>query len=1094
MKNFLLKTWLMTFMLVLGTSTAWADWTRCTAVSDLTSGGTFIIGYEAKANSGVIVPMKNSGGTATTTAAGYMAAFTTGIDMASVTKTEDYEVSIVTSSVKDAVCIKIGDSYLGNTNTKNNCKLFSEESINTAFGVSCGENDVFTFRIAANATYNTLQYNSSSGSERFAVYSATQKNLVVYKKTNNAGAATLQSISIGGDYTKSFYTGDKFYFGGTVTANYSDNSSKDVTAKTEFNGYNPSMVGQQTVTASYTEGEVTKTANYNITVSDFTATAGTYTIDLNKEFYGLQTTGNNAAEQSAEKRGVTVVSGCTSSAGTKTYYDAAHIRYYVDSYLKLTAPAGYVLTKVEFVEPESNKSWGATDTEGITVNAGTYTNSTKTWTGTASNIDFSFSKQCRAAAIIVTYKEAESVVVPTLTSIEVTGTPEALWLNGDFNHNGITVNANWSNGDVTNVTNYCEFTGYDMSVAGDQTVTVTYEDKTTTYTLTVKDNRFASLAALVAAGAPTAEGTPVTVTLTNDVIKSIFKTNKGERRGIFVEVGGHEIEIYCKGLPEDWIAGGTVSGTLKNCSWKLFGTQEPYTWELLPADWSELTYTAPAAPVLYTVTITTPEHGSLVVKNGDTTITNGSKVEAETELSLEATPDVDYEFVKFVATDELGEHGITKTIWTVKGDVTFTAVFQEVLQDPSVTWDLSKYDDKVKADRDEIIWNSEQASMKATIGSSPANNYYPDVEHQDRKKTHFYKDGTFSVTPKNGITITAIKIYSTNDASTKTSLWGESEWSNAVSVTTVENIITIVPTDGKQAVSAKIAGTVGATGVKVYYTGTAIPDPDPVEYKISIEENIVGGTISVSPSTAVAGATITLKATPDDGYKFTSWSVNMAEGNKTVNVTSNRFIMPEGDVVVSAIFTKQEVTPDTPEEHTIVCKDVTWTKGKDENGKEQTLSVTANGYTVLCQKNDGSAVPGFYGGTDYNDVRVYANGSITISSEKPFTSIIFNISTQGLKRLAPITADCGTVATQTSGDKMVIWTSDKGVKSVTFTVGEKADYGSDGSSKAGQLDFTSIDIISAATIGDLVKYIEGLLNKEGTLDELQSIINSILCK
>ena len=72
------------------------------------------------------------------------------------------------------------------------------------------------------------------------------------------------------------------------------------------------------------------------------------------------------------------------------------------------------------------------------------------------------------------------------------------------------------------------------------------------------------------------------------------------------------------------------------------------------------------------------------------------------------------------------------------------------------------------------------------------------------------------------------------------------------------------------------------------------------------------------------------------------------------------------------------------------------------------------------------------------------------------TKIVFNLSTQGLKRLAPITADVGTVATQALGDKTVTWTGS--ATSVTFTVGEKADYGSDGNSKAGQFDFDSIVI------------------------------------
>lgn len=69
--------------------------------------------------------------------------------------------------------------------------------------------------------------------------------------------------------------------------------------------------------------------------------------------------------------------------------------------------------------------------------------------------------------------------------------------------------------------------------------------------------------------------------------------------------------------------------------------------------------------------------------------------------------------------------------------------------------------------------------------------------------------------------------------------------------------------------------------------------------------------------------------------------------------------------------------------------------------------------------------------------------------------VVFNISSQGLKRLAPITASVGTIATQASGDKTVTWTGD--ANSIKYTVGAKAEYGTE-SSKAGQLDFDSVTI------------------------------------
>ena len=81
--------------------------------------------------------------------------------------------------------------------------------------------------------------------------------------------------------------------------------------------------------------------------------------------------------------------------------------------------------------------------------------------------------------------------------------------------------------------------------------------------------------------------------------------------------------------------------------------------------------------------------------------------------------------------------------------------------------------------------------------------------------------------------------------------------------------------------------------------------------------------------------------------------------------------------------------------------------------------------------------------------------TITTSGDA-MTSIVFNLSSQGQKRLTDITASTGTVAKQAKGDKTVTWTGS--AKTVTFTVGEKAVYGSDGETKAGQFDFSSIVI------------------------------------
>lgn len=115
---------------------------------------------------------------------------------------------------------------------------------------------------------------------------------------------------------------------------------------------------------------------------------------------------------------------------------------------------------------------------------------------------------------------------------------------------------------------------------------------------------YASLAELVAAGKPTTTGTKVTVTLTDEEITDLHKVSGGRyTNGVFFMVGTQEVEVYCKDTPADWKVGGTISGTLTNCDWKLYVDKyQKETWELCPADYSELTYKAPltscATPVI----------------------------------------------------------------------------------------------------------------------------------------------------------------------------------------------------------------------------------------------------------------------------------------------------------------------------------------------------------------------------------------------------------------------------------------------------------------------------------------------------------------
>ena len=71
-------------------------------------------------------------------------------------------------------------------------------------------------------------------------------------------------------------------------------------------------------------------------------------------------------------------------------------------------------------------------------------------------------------------------------------------------------------------------------------------------------------------------------------------------------------------------------------------------------------------------------------------------------------------------------------------------------------------------------------------------------------------------------------------------------------------------------------------------------------YTISLW-TVSNGTISSDKETAAAWDTVTLTATPNTNYNFTSWTVK--NGDADVTVSNNTFTMPAGNVTVTATFT-----------------------------------------------------------------------------------------------------------------------------------------------------------------------------------------------
>lgn len=121
--------------------------------------------------------------------------------------------------------------------------------------------DEAVINIGPHSSRTQIRYNTS---DLFACYSTGQSPIYLWKEVE----VSLSSISL--DTTNvqdSFSVGDQFnYEGLVVTATYSNSTTKTVTP-TSVSAPNMSTIGTKTVTVTYTENNVSKTATYEITVT-----------------------------------------------------------------------------------------------------------------------------------------------------------------------------------------------------------------------------------------------------------------------------------------------------------------------------------------------------------------------------------------------------------------------------------------------------------------------------------------------------------------------------------------------------------------------------------------------------------------------------------------------------------------------------------------------------------------------------------------------------------------------------------------------------------------------------------------------------------
>ncbi len=269
-------------------------YTIVTDVSKLADGTKFVlVGYASSTyridkdlNSGHI---KMNAVTAATT-------ISNGTSSGSTLVTTEADIYTLKGSAGAWEIVDASGNYLQFTGTSNGNDSFTDSSsADTKFSISLTDGKVIIASNSRSSRY--LYYNTSTGDLRN--YGGTSSSVIAcYMFAYIPPQNELSSIALSGDYKTSFASGDTFSFGGTVTASYTIASDANVTSSTTFHldsssGTNMSGVTMthaahdgHTIYAKYTEGGITKTASYSITVSN--APVSSVSIETHAAEVGLE--------------------------------------------------------------------------------------------------------------------------------------------------------------------------------------------------------------------------------------------------------------------------------------------------------------------------------------------------------------------------------------------------------------------------------------------------------------------------------------------------------------------------------------------------------------------------------------------------------------------------------------------------------------------------------------------------------------------------------------------------------------------------------------------------------------------------------------
>lgn len=292
------------------------------------------------------------------------------------------------TSAPSAVEVKYSDNMLSQAPAENlvwsfevttdNQYSFYKDSNNWLYctdannGVKVGNNSDKLFELKDNYLYHVAQgrYLGVYNSQDWRCYTSINTNIqgqtfLFFVKTVGVeppAPETLESIAV--ENPKTDYTVGEAFVAPAVKATYSRGTVKAVTGAT-FTGYDMTAAAEQTVTVSYTEGEVTATTTYDITVSpaEILVEDGTYVIAVKEDgvYYAAST------EENGPRRAYVELSGY--SSGDYVSHDSKIVWTIANSGAGIIVSSGEqywgaVKNGISLVETASVVSVAKSETEG----------------------------------------------------------------------------------------------------------------------------------------------------------------------------------------------------------------------------------------------------------------------------------------------------------------------------------------------------------------------------------------------------------------------------------------------------------------------------------------------------------------------------------------------------------------------------------------------------------------------------------------------------------------------------------------------------------------------------------------------------------